>query len=100
MKERIKNFMENIDKVRVLVESKKIKTKYEKLEDAYDLLYLDNIATNNEIELLKEENTKLQKEKREYLNAYKHLKEERRQLRMLLMTDCTLKDVKKSMGVK
>jgi len=100
MKDKIKRFLEGVDKVKVLVENKRWKTKYKKLEELYDLLVLDNISVENEMILLRNELTQAQRQKREYLTAYKHLKEERRQLRILLMKNGTLNDVKKALGIK
>lgn len=100
MKDKIKRFLDGADKVKVLVENKRWKTKYKKLEQLYDLLVLDNISVENEMILLRNELTQAQKQKKEYLTAYKHLKEERRQLRILLMKNGTLSDVKKALGVK
>ena len=101
MKNRIKDFIENIDKVKVLVESKKWKTKYKKLEKAYDLLYMDNVSASNETTILRDEIIKLQKDKREYLNAYKHEKELLKQIKISLMKEgTTLRDIKNALGVK
>lgn len=101
MKERIKNLLENLDKGKVLAEQKKWKTMYKKLTQAYDVLYLDNIATENEMMLLKQENKILQQQKREIVNAFKYQKEELRRTKMMLMQDgTTLKDIKNALGVK
>ena len=101
MKEKINKFVNNVDKVKVVVENKKWKNLYKKLAEAYDILYIDNISSENEMMLLKQDIRTLQMEKREYLNAYKHIKEEHRRLKMMLMKEgTTLKDIKNAMGVK
>lgn len=101
MKERIKKLLENLNKGKVLVEQKRWKTMYKKLSKAYDVLYLDNVATENELLLLRQENKILQQQKREIVNAFKIKKEELRRTKMMLMQEgTTLKDIKNALGVK
>ena len=101
MKEKINKFVNNVDKAKVVIEIKKWKRMYKKLAEAYDVMYLDSIANEKETKILKEDIIKLQKQKREYLNAYKYIKEEHRRLKMMLMKEgTTLKDIKNAMGVK
>ena len=101
MKERIKKIIEDFDREKVLVENKRIKTKYKKLKDEFDVLYIETMSAKNEILIQKEENKHLQIQKRQYLNAYKHKKEELRRIKMMLMQDgTTLKDIKNALGVK
>ena len=101
MKDKINKFLESIDKVKILIENKKWKTKYKKLEKAYDLLYMDNVSATNEATLVKNEKVRLQQEKRELLIAYKHEKELLKQIKISLMKEgTTLRDIKNALGVK
>jgi predicted kinase len=101
MKERIEKINEFFDKQKVLLENKKLKTRCKNLAKDYDMLFLDNISLENEINILKEENKFAQKQKREYIIAYKHQKEELKKIKTMLMQEgTTLKDIKNALGVK
>ena len=101
MKDKIKKIVEDFDKLKISKENKILKKYIESLKNDYEVLHLDNIANENEISVLKEENKHLQIQKRQYLNAYKHKKEELRRIKMMLMQEgTTLKDIKNALGVK
>lgn len=101
MKNKLKEILENFEKERVLVENIKLKKKIKKMKKLEEVMYLELISSNNETSILKDDIKKLQRDKREYLSAYKHEKELLRQVKMLLMQDgTTLKDIKTCLGVR
>lgn len=101
MKAKIQEILENFEKERIIAKNIKLKSQIAKLKNLEEIMGLEIVSSENEIKILKNEIIKVQKQKKEYLAAYKHIKEEHRKIKMLLMQEgTTLKDIKNALGVK